>query len=407
MGLVRRPAAALGVLTGINVLNYLDRYLGAALMVLIIPELRLSDTQGGTLQSVFILVYALASPLMGFLGDRRGRLHLAAAGVAVWSAATFASGLAGHYQALLFARAVVGVGEASYGIVTPSLLSDLYPAGRRGSVMALFYAAIPVGSALGYIVGGEVGSRFGWRAAFFVAGGPGLLLALACLLVHEPERGRFDTPRSPAAAAPSTRELWMRPSFLYNTAAQTVYTFAMGGLATWMPTYFVRERHLSLVASTRLFGICLVVAGLVGTVIGGQLGDRLARRHPDAHFTFSGVSLLASIPFTLLAILSPHPAIFWPSMFVTLLLLFLNYGPLNAAMLNVLPPDLRARGFAVCSLSIHLLGDALSPSLVGAASDAMGLRIPVLASGLLLAIAGVVLLAGRSSLRHDLAVAQS
>jgi MFS family permease len=407
MGMLKRPAAALGVLTGINVLNYLDRYLGAALMVLIIPELHLTDAQGGTLQSVFILVYALASPVMGFLGDRRGRLRLAAAGVAIWSAATFASGMAGTYATLLLARALVGVGEASYGIVTPSVLSDLYPRQRRGLVMAIFYAAIPVGSALGYILGGQVGSSHGWRTAFFVAGGPGILLALACLLIDEPPRGRYDAPRPASASTSRTGDLWKRPSYTYNTAAQTVYTFAIGGLATWMPTYFVRVRHLTLTNATFLFGVVLVLAGLIGTVVGGQVGDRLARWRADAHFTFSGVSLLASIPFTLLAILSPHPAIFWPSMFLTLLLVFLNYGPLNAAMANVLPADLRARGFAVCSVSIHLLGDALSPWLVGLASDAVGLRLPVLLSGLLLATAGLVLLVGRRSLALDLQAAHS
>jgi MFS family permease len=407
MGMIKRPAGALAVLTGINVLNYLDRYMGAALLVLIIPELHLSDAQGGTLQSIFILVYGLAAPVMGFLGDRGKRLRLAAGGVAVWSAATLGSGLATGYATLLFTRALVGIGEASYGIVTPSLLSDLYPAERRGSVMALFYAAIPVGSALGYIVGGQVGSIWGWRTAFCVAGAPGLLFALACLLVDEPPRGRYDALRAKTAGQRPTRELLQRPSYVYNTVAQTIYTFGLGALATWMPTYFVRERHLTLGNATFLFGIVLVVAGLVGTLVGGALGDRLARRRADAHFLFSGLGLLASIPFTLLSILSPHPAIFWPSMFVTLLLVFSNYGPLNAAMANVLPPDLRARGFAVYSFCIHLLGDAFSPWLVGAASDAVGLRLPVLMSGLLLAMGGLVLLAGRRSLIADLRVAHS
>lgn len=405
MGFLKQPGAALGVLTGLNVLNYLDRYLGAALLPLIIAGLSLTDSQAGVLQSIFILVYSLASPAMGWLGDRTRRLSLAAAGVAIWSGATFGSGLANSFGWLLLARAIVGIGEASYAVVTPSLIADLYPANRRARSLSIFYAAIPIGTALGYMLGGWIGESFGWRRAFFVAGGPGLVLAFALLLIPEPARGRFDRLRSgvvPFSLRASLRALLRRRSYLFNTASQTIYTFAMGGLATWMPTYFVRERAMALKDATFLFGAVLVAAGFLGTIVGGQAGDRLTRHWPAAHFVFSGLALIASIPFTLLALLSPTPAIFWPAMFVTLFLLFVNTGPLNAAMANVLPPDLRARGFALYSLSIHFLGDALSPTLIGLTSDAVGLRAPVLASGLMLALAGLVLLLGRRALENDL-----
>ncbi len=404
-----RPAVALGVLTALNVLNYLDRFMGAGLLPVIIAAppvgLGLRDSQAGALQSVFIIVFALVSPLIGSLGDRHSRLRMAAAGVAIWSAATFASGLAGGFATLLLARAVVGIGEASYGVVTPSIISDLYPAERRGRMLAIFYAAIPVGTALGYMLGGQIGADHGWRAAFFVAGAPGLLLTFALLTLKEPQRGRFDPPRKEAAPLGlrhAATALARRRSYLFNTGAQTLYTFAMGGLATWMPTYFVRERHIPLQQATFIFGALLVVAGFLGTIIGGQAGDRLARRFPGAHFVFSGWALIVSLPFSAMAVLSPQPAIFWPAMFVTLFLLFLNTGPLNAAMANVLPADLRARGFAFYTLSIHLLGDAASPLLIGVASDKVGLQAPVLACGVLLPIAGIVLLIGRRALVADL-----
>jgi MFS family permease len=395
----------LTVLTGLNVLNYLDRYVGAAVLPLVIAGLSLSDSQAGDLQSVFILVYSLVSPAVGWLGDRGGRLRLAAVGVVVWSLATFGSGLAPTFAVLLLARALVGIGEASYGVITPSLISDLYPASHRGRALAIFYAAIPVGSALGYMLGGAIGTAFGWRTAFFAAGGPGLLLALSLLFLKEPPRGRFDPPRSsavPLALGASLRALRARPSYLVNTAAQTVYTFSMGGLAYWMPTYFVRERGLALDQATFLFGACLVVAGFIGTVVGGYVGDHLSGRFRGAHFVFSGASLALSLPFTLMAVLAARPAIFWTGMFITLVLLFLNTGPLNAAMTNVLPPELRARGFALYTVAIHLLGDALSPALIGRASDAVGLRLPVLVTGLLLVASGLILLVGRRTLSRDL-----
>jgi predicted MFS family arabinose efflux permease len=401
--------AALGILTGLNVLNYADRYVGAAMLPLILTSLTLSDAEGGLLQSAFILSYSFVSPFAGWLGDRWARLRLAAAGVLIWSAATVASAIAPTYAALLLARAVIGVGEGSYAVVTPSVLSDLYPAERRARVFAIFYAAIPVGTALGYALGGTVGSAFGWRTAFLVAGIPGAVLALTLLRLPEPRRGASDTglaqPATPLALGPSLRALCARPSYLFNTAAQVLYTFAMGGLATWMPTYYVRERGLSLGTASTTFGLLLLLAGFAGTVLGGQITDRLARRLPSAQFAISGWGLVVSLLFTTGAVLAPAPEVFWPCTFVTLLLLFLNIGPLNAAMANVLPADLRARGFALTTMAIHLLGDAASPWLIGVVSDRVGLTTPIVACGIILSLGGILLLTGQPALERDLVAA--
>jgi predicted MFS family arabinose efflux permease len=406
MGIIRKPGAVLGVLTGINVLNYADRFVLAAVLPLIISGLGISQAQAGVLGSIFIFVYSIVSPAIGWLGDRHPRLRLAAVGVVIWSAATFGSGLASTFAMLLLARALVGVGEASYSVVTPSLIADLYPSERRGRALAIFYSALAVGPAIGYMVGGAIGKAHGWQYAFFAGGGPGFLLALSLLVLREPQRGRYD--REKVAAIPLSLQqavaaLRLRPSYLVNTAAQTIYTFTMGGLAYWMPTYFVRERNMALDDANFRFGGVLLAAGFVGVLAGGQLGDRLAKRYAGAHFVFSGWALLASVPFTAVAILAPQPVIFWPAMFMTLLLLFLNTGPLNAAMANVLPPDLRARGFALYTVAIHMLGDALSPTAIGWGADRLGgLKIPVLVSGLFLAVAGLVLLRGRRHLVADL-----
>jgi MFS family permease len=414
MARVPSPRTALSVLTGLNFLNYVDRFIPAAILSTILGSFGLSDTKGGFLQTLFILTMVVVSPLAGWLGDRQPRFRLAAAGVLIWSAATFASGLAPTYAALVVARAVIGVGEASYTVVTPSLLSDFYPTSRRGWALAIFYSAIPMGSAMGYVLGGQIAKHFGWRYAFFAAGLPGLALALLLLFFRDPPRGvqderarakeRDGSVSSVEIIAGALRELFARRSFVFNTAAQTIYTFAVGGLAVWMPTYFVRERGMAEATASTAFGGVLALAGFAGTLIGGRLGDRVGRRRSDAHFVVSGVALVASLPFTLLAILSPAPAIFWPSMFISLTLLFLNMGPLNAAMANVLPAALRGRGFAFNTMAIHLLGDAASPTLIGAASDHLGgLRLPVLATGALMVVAGLVLLAGRGALRRDLA----
>jgi MFS family permease len=397
------PRAALAILTGLNFLNYVDRYIPAATLPSITSALRLTDTQAGSLATLFILTMALISPVAGYLADRSPRFRLAGLGVLVWSVATFGSGLATTYLVLMCARALTGVGEASYTVVTPSLVSDFYPADRRGRVLALFYAAIPVGSALGFVLGGAINARFGWRWAFFLAGLPGIALALVLFLLRDPERGAKDPGAALAAPRrPSLGALARFPSFVLNTLAQVIYTFVVGGLAVWMPTYFVRVRHIPLKTADLMFGGVLALAGLVGTLLGGRLGDRMARRRPAGHFLLSGASLVASLPFAVAGVLAESPAIFWPAMFVALTLLFLNTGPLNAAMANVLPAHLRGWGFAIYVFAIHVFGDAASPTIIGFASQKMGLATPVLVTASLPILAGLILLAGMPALTRDL-----
>ena len=406
--MAKPPSArmALGVLTGVNLLNYMDRYVPAGALPLILASFGASDAQGGLLQSMFMIPYALVAPLAGALGDRRRRFAIAGAGVLVWSAATFGSGLAPTFAVLIAARIVIGVGEASYTVVTPSLLGDYYPAARRGRALAFFYAALPVGSAIGFGVGGFVGQHLGWRWAFFLAGVPGVLLALLLMWFRDPPRGGAEpaeaAPPVETTSPPGWRALVCYRSYLYNVAGQTIYTFALGGLAFWMPTYFSRVRGLPLARASLIFGAVTCLAGFVGTLVGGHLSDRLARRSSAAAFLVSGMGLVVATPFTLLALLAPSPAVFWPAMFVTLALLFMNTGPLNAAIANVLPPALRARGFGLNTLVIHMLGDAISPFLIGLASVSLGLRTPVLTAGMMLCVSGLVLLAGQASLRRDL-----
>jgi MFS family permease len=399
---VPSASAALAILTGLNFLNYLDRMIPAAVMPAMIAALHLKDTQAGSLATLFGLTLVVISPGAGWLADRRPRFKLAAVGVLIWSAATFGSGLAPTFAVLALARIFTGVGEASYVVVTPSLVSDYYPQARRGRALAIFYAAIPVGSALGFVLGGAINAHFGWRWAFFLAGVPGAALAISLYLLRDPPRGAMDAAAAPASP-PSLGALKRIPSFLFNTLGQIIYTFVIGGLAVWMPTYFVRVRHLPLASADLMFGGVLAAAGLLGTLIGGKLGDRMAARHPSGHFLLSGLSLVLSVPFAIAAVTVPQPAIFWPSMFVALTLMFLNTGPLSAAMANVLPAQLRSWGFGVNTMAIHLLGDVPSPILIGVASDRMGLALPVLVTVTLPALAGLVLLAGRGALARDLA----
>jgi MFS transporter, Spinster family, sphingosine-1-phosphate transporter len=392
---------ALAVLTLINLLNYLDRYVVAALVEsLKKSELQLSDTQAGSLMTGFVIVYMLTSPIFGRLGDRRRRPPLLALGVGIWSMATALGGLARSFAGLFAARAAVGVGEAAYGTIAPPLLADLFPKEKRGRVFAIFFAAIPIGSAAGYVIGGLIDQRFGWRAAFLVAGLPGLVLALLCLLLKDPPRGAQDGQGEgpslrPAELPAGKRGLWTSYSRLWRNRAYrltvlgySAYTFALGGLAFWAPAFLERIRGMSRSNATVQLGAIVVVTGFIGTYGGGWIGDRFLRRSKEAYLLVSGWATLAAAPVALVAFLSPTRWVYMGAIVVTELLLFASTGPINSAIVNVVAPAERATAVALSILCIHLLGDVPSPPLIGALSDVTSLGTAFLTLPAVIALAG-------------------
>jgi MFS transporter, Spinster family, sphingosine-1-phosphate transporter len=384
---------ALVVLALINLFNYLDRFVVSALVEsLKRSELALSDTQAGLLMTGFVIVYMLASPVFGVLGDRGRRPRLVAVGVLLWSLATAAAGFARSFVTLFLSRAVVGIGEAAYGTISPTLLADLYPRSTRGRVMAIFFAAIPVGSALGYVLGGLVDHAFGWRAAFFAAGAPGLLLAFLCLRLPDPERGAQDGGPSPepASVAGSYRDLARNRGYLLTVLGYAAYTFAVGGMAFWMPAFLERVRGLAPAQATVQFGAIVVVTGFVGTFAGGWLGDRWLRRSAQAYLWLSGLSALCAAPLAWLVFVDPRPAVYLPAMVVAELLIFASTGPINSVVVNVVKPGERATAVALSILCIHLLGDVPSPPLIGWLSDASSLGRAVLVVPVAVLLAGAI-----------------
>ncbi len=400
---LRGPRAALAILTLLNLLNYLDRFVLSSLVEsLKKSELHLSDTQLGALATGFILVYMLTSPIFGTLGDRQQRPRLLAFGVGIWSLATALGGLARSFTALFAARSSVGIGEAAYGTIAPALLADHFPREKRGRIFAVFFAAIPIGAALGYILGGLVDQRFGWRAAFFLAGAPGLLLAILCLFLSDPKRGGQD----PEAAAPESvpaRGVWQSYRHLFGNAnyvrvvlGYAAYTFALGGLAFWAPAFLERVRGLPRSEATVQFGLIVVVTGFIGTFGGGWLGDWWLRRSKGAYLWVSGWATLAAAPAALVAFVAPQKPLYMAGIVVTELLLFASTGPINSAIVNLVQPGERATAVALSILGIHLLGDVPSPPLIGVISDATSLGKAFLVIPAAIAVAGVIwLLAAR------------
>ena len=373
------------LLTGINLVNYLDRYVVAAVLEPLGQELHLTDAQLGRLTFVFIVVYMLSAPLFGYLADRCKRPRLVAAGVGLWSLATMGAGFIHSYPMLLLTRSLVGVGEAAYASLGPAMLSDVFPEQERAKKFTWFYLAIPLGSALGYGLGGLVAGAWGWRAAFLVAGLPGLGLALWMAWQVDPERGAMDT-RPDAAAGQSlvtrARLLFSNRIWLACTASYVAYTFAMGGLSTWGPTLLQRKFVVSTAQAGVVFGGLAVVTGIVGTFLGGNLTDRWQRRWPNAGVWIAGLTLLAAAPVVAWALQTQHLGTAYVLFFMGMLLLFINTSPVNVLTVSCLPASMRATGTAMNVLLIHLLGDAISPEWVGRRADALGSSGEALATAL-------------------------
>ncbi len=399
---------ALALLLGINLFNYIDRQILAAVE----PEIRAhffapddvnAMAKTGTLATAFLVSYMLTAPIFGVLADRMSRWLLIGLAVLAWSLASGATGLAVTFGMLLATRLFVGIGEGAYGPAAPTIISDFFPIAIRGRVLAYFCAAIPVGSALGYVLGGFIETHLSWRWAFYLVAPPGILLGATCLFLRDPRYRYGQMTKRESVDWKQYGTLFRTPSYVINTIAQTAMTFALGGLAFWIPGY-LQYRHQP--ASTRIiFGGITVVAGLISTILGGVAGDRLRKSVPGSYFLVSGIGMLLAFPFTVGMVFTPFPWA-WIMLFFAVFFVFFNTGPSNTAIANVTLPAVRATGFAINILVIHALGDALAPPLIGAIAGRSNLDVAFLFISVTMLIAGVIWLAGMKFLARDTAAVE-
>jgi MFS family permease len=373
-----RPALILLLL--INLFNYIDRQVLAAVEPEIRSHFLSKDSPGsefwlgikdepkfwtGVLSMAFLVSYMLLSPLFGWLADRMSRWLLVAIGITVWTIASGGSGLAATFTIMFITRCFVGVGEAAYAPVAPTVISDLYPVQRRGAVLAWFYVAIPVGSALGYVLGASVKSSLNWQWAFYLVVPPGLLLAVLCLRMPDPPRGVADS--AEAVRKPRMKDflvLLHTPSYVFCTLGMAAMTFALGGIAWWMPAYLQEYKKLDESAIT-IFGGIVVVTGLGATLLGGMAGDRLKARFSGSYFLVSGVAMMLGFPLFVIFLYTPTFPLAWVPLTLAVFCLFFNTGPTNTILANVTHPSMRASAFAINILFIHLFGDVISPPILG------------------------------------------
>ncbi|MBX7221430.1 MAG: MFS transporter [Blastocatellia bacterium] len=374
---------ALGMLTLLNLLNYVDRFIFAALIPYIKTDTGFSDGQIGIIGSAFTWIYTICAPLFGYLGDRYHRGRLIAFGITVWSLATAGAGISRNFVQLLFARSAVGIGEANYATIAPGLLSDFFTKARRGMAMSVFFATIPIGTAIGYLVGGSLGKpeSWGWRHTLYLVGLPGLVTAVLMLFLKEPVRGAMDE-KEPSGVTgqlepvkPKTLSwkegyvtLFTNLGYLCTCLGYASVTFAVGALVFWAPEWLKSDKGISAEEANTVLGVCAVLGGSIGTLVGGVLGDQMQKRMKGAYFRICSVSAAISAIPTLIAIMSSNPMVYKTSIFLAITILFLGNGPVNTVLVNLVPVNLRTTALGLVVVIIHVLGDGISLSLVGAIS---------------------------------------
>src|ERR1700744_581239 len=267
-------AWALGLLTALNLCNFIDRYVLPGVQPLVQHEFHASDERMGALTYAFFITYMLAAPLTGWLGDRVPRKPLVVAGAVLWSVATLLTATVHSYGELYFRHAVVGIGDATFTVFAPVIIADMYPERIRNKALSIFYLSIPVGAALGYLIAGQLGTPYGWRMPFLVSAAPGLVIAvLIFFFVREPERGGAD--RLAATPVRSTiLGVFTNPGYWTATLGMAMLVFTMGGISVWLPTFFSRIAGYSLARSNQLVGAITVIDGILGTAAGGWVGPR-------------------------------------------------------------------------------------------------------------------------------------
>ena len=405
---VAGATVALILLTALNFVNYIDRYILPGVQELVKHEFHVTDSAIGSITFWFFLTYMLSAPLTGWLGDHVARKPLIVICALLISGVNILTGTVHEFDSLLFRHAVLGIGEASLGIYAPALLADFFPESQRNRILTIFYTAIPVGAALGYLIGELVGTRYGWRMPFYVSAVPGLIIALLILfLMKEPARGATDSeagtktnaqPKGIAAFFSSVAALAKNPRYLYATFGMAMVTFSLGGISAWMPSFLERSGFSANSVGITL-GAITAGGGLGGTAIGGWLAQRWLRTNRNALFLVSAWSALLTIPPGILCFFGPRSTML-PALAVAMFLIFLGTGPLNAAIINAVPAAVRSSAIAIELLCIHLFGDTPSPKLIGIASDHSTLGTGLGITLITMLVAAILLFLGSRTQEH-------
>ena len=372
---VAGATTALVLLTAMNFVNFIDRYILPGVQELVKKEFSLSDERVGALTFWFFVTYMCAAPLTGWLGDHFPRKPLIILSALLMSGMNLFTATVHSYLALNLRHAALGIAEASFSIYAPALLADFYEPDQRNRVLTIFYTAIPVGAAFGFALGGALGGRFGWRVPFYVSAAPGILVAvLIWIFVKEPKRGETDDASAGKKRSKSSSfsalfvGLAKNPQYLYATFGMAMVVFSLGGISAWVPSFLQRVGGYSSGAAGLIVGAVTVLGGLGGTAVGGWVAQLWLKRNKQALYLISAWSALLTVPPAVICFFGPKWAMI-PGLALAQFFIFLGNGPLNTAIVNSVNGTIRATAIAMELFLIHALGDAPSPRLIGLVSD--------------------------------------
>lgn len=398
---IKGAVVALCLLTAMNFVNYLDRYILPAVQEQIKRQFHLSDNQIGSLTLWFFVAYVLSSPVTGWLGDRFPRKPMIVIAALMIAAMNFWTAGVHTYMALNLRHAALGIGEASFGIFAPALLADYFADDRRNAVLTIFNVAIPVGAALGYLSGGVVAAHHGWRMAFIVSAVPGAVIALLILFfMKEPRAIEEETVSSTSSAVEKLfaylvqlKQLGKNRAYMCSIMGYAAVTFSLGGISWWMPSFLNRVDGRSIEAAGTIMGGITVVCGLGGTVVGGLLAHWWSKKTEKALYFVPALSAILAVPPGIVCFFGPR-SLSLPALGVAVFLVFLGTGPVNAATLNAVPAHLRATAMAGQLFALHVFGDAFSPKIIGIVSDYTNLRLGLGITLVTFVVAAVVFFVG-------------
>jgi predicted MFS family arabinose efflux permease len=386
------PQTALLLLTALNLFNYADRNVLFAVQPLVQKEFNVNKAQIGLLTSAFLIFYAIAAPFVGPLADRYSRKLIIVVGAIFWSGLTLLTAVTHTYTELFLRHTLVGIGEATFVTIAPTFVADLFSERVRGRILGVFYLAIPVGSAAGYLLGGHLAPLYGWRFPFYIAAAPGFLVAIAVLFLEEPPRGQFDSLQETPERG-TVLGLLHNPAFLTSTLGMAAMTFSLGGVQVWMPQFLNTERHYSLESANLIFGIIVVVDGILASLAGGWLGDFLLPRMKSSYYLVSAAGMALGVPFMVMAVFSRGRSMV-PGIAIAAFFLLLNTSPLNAAVINSVGAHIRATAIATNIFIIHILGDIPSPTMMGWVADHHSLQTAFILPIIAMTISSAILFYG-------------
>jgi len=368
----------LAVLFCVNVINLIDRQAVYILFPLIKADLQLTDTQLGALGALpFALFYSFMGIPLGWLADRWNRVRLITIGLTIWSSLTVLSGMARGFWSLFAVRVGVGIGESSCAPAGQTILSDYFPRSRRSTILAAFNCGVPIGHGLGLYLGGYIAQQWGWRWTFFLLGIPGLLLALLVATLKEPIRGQMDEPRQSSPTDPSGTMkrffavLRTTSALRWHLAGMAIIGFSVNGFAVWLPTFLIRVRGMSIETAGIVAGVSAIIAGLLGTFVGGIIADRWMVRRKNARMFILFIRSILVIPFLVGIFFAAPPLLLIPLVVIGTSVSSLWFGPAAAVVHDLVQPELRSLAVAVYVLVINVAA-GVSPLLIGKFTDLSG-----------------------------------